>query len=460
MASVKSASKPKKKATAAIKAEERPARLADYLLARAPAEDIAPYDVADLERAADLAGQAVAIHRKGECVVAVDADSGVVRDGRPMTVVTVVNDNMPFLFDSILGEITETSGEPTLVTHPVIVVRHGKGGVEEILGDGNFAKDDGSHDRLSVIHVHIPRLTSEQASGLSERLRKILGQVHAAVHDWRPMLARLDQAISEFRYTAVPLDKKSVAEALAFLEWLRDDNFTFLGMREFKYTGGEESGTLERAEKPGLGILSDPDVLVLRRGTEAVTTTPEIRAFLHGPEPLIVTKANAKSSVHRRIYLDYIGVKTYTAKGTLAGELRIVGLFTSTAYTRSVMKIPYLRSKAETIIAKSGFDRHDHSGKALINVLESYPRDELFQVPVPILRKHAAAILGLVERPRVRALVRADQFDRFVSILVFVPRDRYDSVVREKIGSYLKTVFEGRLSPCPMRPRPVAATRL
>jgi len=446
MASVKSAAKPKKKATSATKTEERPARLADYLLARAPAEDIAAYEAADLERAADLAGQAVAGHKKGACVVAVETDSGVVREGRPVTVITVVNDNMPFLFDSILGEITETSGEPTLVTHPVITVRHGKRGVEEILGDGNFAKDDGSHDRLSVIHVHIPRLTVEAANALTERLRKMLGQVHAAVKDWKPMLARLDQAISEFRYSAVPLDKKSVAEAIAFLEWLRDDNFTFLGMREFKYSGGEESGNLERADKPGLGILSDPDVLVLRRGTEAVTTTPEIRAFLHGPEPLIVTKANAKSSVHRRIYLDYIGVKTYTPKGTLAGELRIVGLFTSTAYTRSVMKIPYLRSKAETIIAKSGFDRHDHSGKALINVLESYPRDELFQVPVPILRKHAAAILGLIERPRVRALVRADQFDRFVSILVFVPRDRYDSVVREKIGAYLKTVFEGRLS--------------
>ncbi|TJW82451.1 MAG: NAD-glutamate dehydrogenase, partial [Mesorhizobium sp.] len=294
--------------------------------------------------------------------------------------------------------------------------------------------------------VHIPRLSAEQAAGLTERLCKMLGQVRAAVTDWKRMLARLDQAISEFRYSAVPLDKKSVAEAIAFLEWLRDDNFTFLGMREFKYVGGQESGTLERADKPGLGILSDPDVLVLRRGTEAVTTTPEIRAFLHGPEPLIVTKANAKSSVHRRIYLDYIGVKTYTAKGALAGELRIVGLFTSTAYTRSVMKIPYLRSKAETVIAKSGFDPHDHSGKALINTLESYPRDELFQVSVPILRKHASAILGLIERPRVRALVRVDQFDRFVSVIVFVPRDRYDSVVREKIGAYLKTVFEGRLS--------------
>ncbi|TGW04207.1 hypothetical protein EN788_53920, partial [Mesorhizobium sp. M2D.F.Ca.ET.145.01.1.1] len=154
-------------------------------------------------------------------VVAVEADSGVVREGRPVTVITVVNDNMPFLFDSILGEVTETSGGPTLVTHPVITVRHGKTGVDEILGDGNFAKDDGSHDRLSVIHVHIPRLTSAQANGLTERLRKMLGQVHAAVNDWRPMLARLDQAISEFRYSAVPLDKKSVAEAIAFLEWLR-----------------------------------------------------------------------------------------------------------------------------------------------------------------------------------------------------------------------------------------------
>ncbi|MER9892006.1 NAD-glutamate dehydrogenase [Mesorhizobium sp. M0119] len=444
MAGLKSASQLKK--MSAAKGSEKPGRLADYLLARAPAEDVAAYDVIDLERAAELAGRAVARHKKDDCVVAIDVDSGVVRQGRPMTVITVVNDNMPFLFDSVLGEITESAGEPLLVTHPVIVVRHGKNGVEEILGDGGYAKGDHSHDRLSVIHVHIGRLSAEQAEGLAARLTKLLGQVRAAVIDWKPMLARLDQAISEFRYSPVPLDKAHVTEAIAFLEWLRDDNFTFLGMREFNYTGGETSGMLERAEKPGLGILSDPDVLVLRRGTEAVSTTPEIRAFLHGPEPLIVTKANAKSSVHRRIYLDYIGIKTYTGKGVLSGELRIVGLFTSTAYTRSVMKIPYLRSKAETVIAKSGFNPSDHSGKALINVLESYPRDELFQVPVPILRKHAEAILGLIERPRVRALVRVDQFDRFVSVLVFVPRDRYDSVVREKIGTYLKTVFEGRLS--------------
>src|SRR5690606_1642655 len=156
--------------------------------------------------------------------------------------------------------------------------------------------------------------------------------------------------------------------------------------------------------------------------------------------------ANAKSVVHRRIYLDYIGIKTFDAKGKLSGELRIVGLFTSTAYTRSVMNIPYLRSKAQAVIARSGFDASDHSGKALINVLESYPRDELFQISVPILRKHAVSILALGERPRVRVLYRIDPFDRFVSIIVFVPRDRYDSRVRIEIGDHLKTVFDGRLS--------------
>ena len=333
---------------------------AETLLARAPAEDVSTYQSGVLDKAAEFAKRAVARHRKGESVVAIDSGAGVERAGRPVTIITVVNDNMPFLFDSILGEITETAGEPTLVLHPVVLVKHGKAGVSEILGDAGQAKGDHAADKVSVIQVHVGPLSEDAAAGLSQRLQRILSQVRAAVADWKPMLARLDQAISEFRYAPVPLDKDHVNEAIAFLEWLRDDNFTFLGMREFKYSGGEKSGNLERDEKPGLGILDDPDVLVLRRGTEAVTTTPEIRAFLHGPEPLIVTKANAKSVVHRRIYLDYIGVKTYDKKGKLAGELRIVGLFTSTAYTRSLLKIPYLRSKAQTVIAKSGFNPGDH----------------------------------------------------------------------------------------------------
>ncbi len=423
------------------------ASLAAYLREKAPAEDIRAYDGAVLDRAAQFAADALSRHNKGDSIIAIDDDAELVRAGRPLTVITAINDNMPFLFDSVMGEITDVAGEPSLVIHPVFDVRHTKSGVQQIVADGQGGKGDATPDRVSLIHVHVPKLTAAQADQLRDRLKKLLEQIRAAVRDWKPMLARLDQAISQFRYAPVPLDKAAVAEAIAFLEWLRDENFTFLGMREFSYSGTEKSGTLKRLKDPGLGILSDPDVTVLRRDTHSSpTTTEEVRTFLYGPDPLIVTKANAKSVIHRRAYLDYVGVKTFDAKGKLAGELRIVGLFTSTAYTRSVMRIPYLRSKAEIVIQKLGFDPHDHSGKALINVLESYPRDELFQIEPEVLRQHSEAILNLVDRPRVRVLPRLDQFDRFVSVLVFVPRDRYDSVVREKIGAYLKTAYDGRLS--------------
>jgi glutamate dehydrogenase len=420
--------------------------LAEHLITRAPAEDVAAYDDDALRRTSQLAFSALKRHRKGDCIIAVERDPGILRQGRKVSVVTLVNDNMPFLFDSVIGEITDGGAEPLLVMHPVLQVTHGKAGVTSIVGDSGGARHDAGVDRVSLIHVHLPMLTETRAAALEAALKRILDNVRLAVADWKPMLARLEQAISSFRYSNVPLKKDSVDEAVALLEWLRDDNFTFLGMRDYLYKGNEKTGRLERSGDVGLGILSDPNTLVLRSGTEAVTTTPEIRAFLSGPDPLIVTKANTKSLVHRRIYLDYVGVKTFDAKGKLLGELRIVGLFTSTAYTRSVMNIPYLRSKAQGVIAKSGFDAADHSGKALINVVESYPRDELFQIDVPLLRKHAAAIVALGERPRIRVLVRVDRFDRFVSIIVFVPRDRYDSRARERIGDYLKTAFEGRLS--------------
>jgi len=421
-------------------------RLREILTARASEEDVASYKAPDLDRAAALALAALRMHRPGESVIAIEANSGIEREGRPISTVTVVNDNMPFLFDSIMGEITESAPEPTFVTHPVLFVRHEENGVEEILADTVQESPSGA-SKVSLIHVHLPRLSAEECDGLRERLGRALAQVRAAVADWKAMLARLDQEVARLRHASVPLDKSEVDEAVAFLEWLRDDNFIFLGMREFTYSGGEQEGILERADKKGLGILADPEVRVLRRGDDAITaTTPEIRAFLHGPEPLIVTKANAKSIVHRRAYLDYIGVKTFGSDGRLSGELRIVGLFASTAYTSSVLKIPYLRSKARAIISRSGFELTDHSGKALVNVLESFPRDELFQIGIPRLREHVEAILALGERPRVRVLYRIDQFDRFVSALVFVPRDRYDSYVRERIGDYLKTAFDGRLS--------------
>ena len=238
-ASVKSTAK-SAKATSSSKSPVKPPQLLELLLARAPAEDLAGYGPGMLERAAHLAEQAVLKHTKGSSVIDIETEAGVIRHGRPVAVVTVVNDNMPFLFDSLIGEITDAAGEPVLVTHPVIAVRHGRSGVDEIVSDGVGHKGEQATDKVSVIHVHIAQLGKDAAQALRERLNKLLGQVRAAVTDWKPMLARLDQAISEFRYAPIPLDKNAVAEAIAFLEWLRDDNFTFLGMREFDYSRRRE----------------------------------------------------------------------------------------------------------------------------------------------------------------------------------------------------------------------------
>ena len=169
-------------------------------------------------------------------------------------------------------------------------------------------------------------------------------------------------------------------------------------------------------------------------------------AFLKEPRPLIIAKANIHARVHRRVYLDYIGVKRFDAAGNLIGELRIVGLFTSTAYTRSAHSIPYLRRKIAAVEARAGFDPDSHSGKALANVLEHYPRDELFQIDEDTLYHFALAILQLDERPRVRVLARRDRFDRFVSVLVYVPRERYDSDIRAQHRRLSRRAFIGRVS--------------
>src|SRR6185369_10831900 len=174
--------------------------------------------------------------------------------------------------------------------------------------------------------------------------------------------------------------------------------------------------------------------------------TPEIMAFLKEPRPLIVAKANIHSRVHRRAYLDYIGVKRFDSSGNLIGEHRIIGLFTSTAYTRSAHSIPYLRRKIAAVEARAGFDPGSHSGKALANVLEHYPRDELFQIDEDTLYSFATAILQLDERPRVRVLARHDRFDRFVSVLIYVPRERYNSQVRSGIGAYLAKAYRGEVA--------------
>lgn len=366
------------------------------------------------------------------------------RDGwtDPHTVIEILNDDMPFLVDSVLDELAENSNPIFLLLHPIEKVRRlvSTGVITSSTKKMNETKE-------SFIHVHVERISSAGArAALVKRLETVLREIRLAVLDWAPMMDRVIKVIDEYKEVPPPIPVDELTESLAFLNWLIDGHFTFLGIRQYKFEGGADTGDLVAIRKSSLGILRDPKVEVLRRAGKMVSMTPEVRDFLRDPAPLIIAKANVKANVHRRTHMDYIGIKMFDNKGRLQGELRLVGLFTSVAYTRSVKAIPILRRKAERVLEASGFNRDGHSGKALQNILENYPRDELFQIDEETLVQNSLGMLRLSERPRTAIFVRKDKFDRYVSVLVFVQRERFNTDVRIKIGNFLAEAYDGRVS--------------
>ena len=250
-------------------------QLTESLLADAHPEDLAAIDPVILAAGMTKTAKALADHKKGGSVVRVESIADT-----SWCVASVINENMPFLFDSVLGEINDASHNTGFVVHPILEVKHTKDTFEIVdKSRPGLAREETI--RTSVIHVLIPDLDDDATSTLEAGLAEVIKRVKDAVRDWRAMLTRLDEVIEELRTGVLPIKKADANEALAFLEWLRDDNFTFLGIREYDYRGGATRGQLVRADLSPLGILSDPQLRVMRRGDEPVTTTPQIRAFLN-----------------------------------------------------------------------------------------------------------------------------------------------------------------------------------
>jgi glutamate dehydrogenase len=424
---------------------DMPESFAQLLFAAAPPEDLVRYEARELADLAEAAWLFLQQRRPHVPKLRFEARPGPIGAERikSVSIIEILNTDMPFLLDSVMGEMTEQGLDVRLVLHPIFTVeRDHTGALIGFRGDGPAV---GVATRESFIHMHVERVEDEaRQTGIVKGLGAVLEDVRLCVTDWRPMLARVGELIAEIKNNPPPLPVEEIAEATQFLEWLVSNNFTFLGVREYAMTGDDRG--YEVVANSGLGILRSPDMHVLRRGNELVSITPEIMAFLNEPKQLIITKANVRSRVHRRVHMDYIGVKRYSDDGRLIGEFRVVGLFTSTAYTRSTRSIPYLRRKVDALVRRSGFDPDSHSGKAFAAVLENYSRDELFQIDEDTLFAFVLAIMHLDERPRVRVLPRRDRFERFVSIMVFVPRERYDSSTRIAIGTYLAGVYKGRVS--------------
>jgi len=354
-------------------------------------------------------------------------------------IVDVFSPDTPFIVDSVLGAIRAHGGRVRMLVHPVIDFDPTTFRVLEEAVPGSR--------RESFLHVEIDPLPgADTRAALAAEIETTLTDVARATSAWRPMLRRLHQAVGDWQANPPPIDPDRLGEAVQFLGWLAEHNFTFLGMREYRLEGSGEGAVLVPVDDSELGILEDASVKFLRSGTEMVEMTEQHRVFLTDESPLLVTKANMRSRVHRRAYMDYVGAKLYGPDGALSGELRILGLFTSLSFATPNLDVPLLRQKVLAVLRRAGHEPSSHAGKALMNVLDTYPREELFQIEEGQLSQFALAIAELADRPRVRVLPRIDRFDNFVSVLVFVPRDRYDTGARMRIGELLACEYDGHVS--------------
>ncbi|WP_369235935.1 NAD-glutamate dehydrogenase [Streptomyces sp. R21] len=365
------------------------------------------------------------------------------------SVVEVVTDDMPFLVDSVTNELSRQGRGIHVVIHPQFVVRRDlTGKLIEVL-EARPTSGDLPHDAHveSWIHVEIDRETDRaDLKQITADLLRVLSDAREAVEDWEKMRDAALRIAEDLptEPTADDLRDQDVEEARELLRWLSDDHFTFLGYREYAL---REDDSLAAVPGTGLGILrSDPQ----HAGDDSHPVSPsferlpaDARAKAREHKLLVLTKANSRSTVHRPSYLDYVGVKKFDEQGNVVGERRFLGLFSSAAYTESVRRVPVVRRKVEEVLRGAGFSPSSHDGRDLLQILETYPRDELFQTPADELRSIVTSVLYLQERRRLRLYLRQDEYGRYYSALVYLPRDRYTTGVRLRIIDILKEELGG-----------------
>ncbi len=353
----------------------------------------------------------------------------------PHSVVEVVTDDMPFLVDSVSMELSRQGVGLHLVVHPVIPMdRDGDGRLTPVGGAGALPE--------AFLHVEIDRQPSPaRMAELRDELVRVLADVRAAVKDWPAMRAQALATAAESQERPPPVDPDEVSEAVALLRFLADDHYVFLGFRDYDLVTRDGETVLESVPGSGLGILRESE----RGPSQSFSRVPTYlrdRARM-ADHPITVTRSSSRSTVHRPGALDYVGVVRYDPGGNVLGERRFLGLYTSALHKTPVAEIPVMRRTVDAVVQRAGFAPASHNGKALVEILEGYPRHELFEVTAPELYDAAMGILALQERQRVRLFARQDRFGRYWSCFVYVPLDRYTQAVRSRVTDILMTAFSG-----------------
>ncbi|MFD1718737.1 NAD-glutamate dehydrogenase [Georgenia deserti] len=410
-------------------------------------EDLLAQEPRDLLGAALAHRAAAEVRAPGEAVVNVFTPAPDEHGwSTGQTVVEIVTDDMPFLVDSVINELGRQGLTVRLLVHPQPAVRRDLGGrlVEIVRGRATAAVVGGAAQgdlvRESWIHVQVAAVTGERLEQLDAGLRRVLADVRAAVEDFPQMEARA-RDISALLLQDPPsgVDEEDIQQARQLLDWLVGGHFVFLGYREYRLLRGrsEDEASLGVVPGSGLGILRDSG------DATATTLPPAVARKAAEPDLVIVTKANSISTVHRNRHLDYIGVKLFDELGTVVGEQRFLGLFTPSAYSAPVAQVPFVNAKVTQVFQRTGFSRSSHLGKDLLAVLKAYPRSELFQDDVDHIAEVATAVVHLRVRPRTRLYLRTDDYQRFTSCLVYIPRERYSAEVQRRIRRLLADALGG-----------------
>lgn len=376
------------------------------------------------------------------------------------TVVEIITSDKPFLIDSVTAEINRHGFGVHISIHPVMRVRRtAAGALTDILEPGILGAEKGVTAE-SFIHLQIDEQPLMRHENIKASLMEVLADVGLAVRDWRNMRATLAALVDELETLTVSLPLEEVSEVRDFLRWLHDDNFTFLGYREYEFTGTGNKAGVTVVKNSSTGVLSDLSRVVIQELRDLAKMPDEVRSFVNRPDLLSVTKTDMYSRVHRPVQMDSIGIKRLDSKGRVIGQRIFVGLFTAGAYNRSPRDIPLLRRKIQGTFDRAGLPSNSHNGKTLLNILETFPRDELFQISSDKLLEISLGILRLQDRQKVSLFLRKDDFERFISCLVYVPRDRYSTDLRKKIQAQLEEAFAGSVSAHYARLGDEALTRL
>ncbi|MGW6445584.1 NAD-glutamate dehydrogenase [Lentzea sp. NPDC055074] len=342
----------------------------------------------------------------------------------PVTVVQVVTDDMPYLVDSVASELTRGGVQVQRVVHPIVVVRRDPvtGERTEVLPTADPADPPADALAESWMNIEVDLITDpDRARELETRLLTVLTDVREVVEDTDRMVATALQLAEELKKDA----SEATSDGSNLLEWLADGHFTFMGYRQYELVQEDGEPALRAVLASGLGVLRQ-DSLAAR----SLTAGPDNGAQALSPDLLVLTQASAQSSVHRSVYPYYVGVKTFDGEGNVSGEHRFLGIFSTTALHENVLDIPVVERRVREVIHRAGFPLQSYSGQRMLEVIQNYPRTELFSVDAETLYQTTTGVIALAERRRLRLFLRRDPFGRFFSCLVYLPRDRYTTTSR------------------------------